>query len=121
MTVKKTTTKKAEGKRLREVRGYKRKIRGGKKTSVSGYYQRYDKPRGKRNVLTSDKQTSTSKTMWLKDRKGRFVGRANYKGETKAKGAVKGEYDLTDLERESGTYGRIYGRYSESTARRRRD
>jgi len=102
---------KYEGKRLREIKSYKRKSMGGRTVYVESYYQRYDKPRGTRNVLRIDVAKPSSKTAWLKDSSGRFVGRANAKGvsRTKRKIATYGA-DSTTNYREQGKYGRIYGR-----------
>jgi hypothetical protein len=99
-----------EGKRLRSVSAYKRKSRGGRTVYVESYYQRYDKPRGTRNALKVDTPKSSSRTAWLKDSSGRFVGRANAKGQTKAKRVAMYGADATSNIRERGRYGRIYGR-----------
>jgi len=111
---------KYEGKRLREVKAYRRKSRRGRMVPVSSYYQRYDKPRGQMNVLKKDTLTSHSKTAWLKDRYGRFVGRANYLGETSATEVAEGAYDTTSNKREAGRYGRVYGRTGGVSEKRRR-
>jgi len=108
---------KYEGKRLREVKDYSRKSRGGRTHIVGSYFQRYDKPRGSQNTLKIDALTPKSKTAWLKDSSGRFVGRANSKGQTTAKRYKYAKVDETSNKRETGKYGRIYGR---STSRSRR-
>jgi hypothetical protein len=102
-----------EGKRLREVKAYKRKSKSGTTVYVESYYQRYNKPRGGWNVLKKDSPTSSNKTIWLKDRAGRFVGRASNKkiSVPKRKIASAGS-DLTTNYRERGRYGRIKGRAS---------
>jgi hypothetical protein len=101
---------KYEGKRLREIKPYKRKSPTGRTVYVESYYQRYDKPRGKINTLRADKLTTKSKTVWLKDNLGRFVGRANSKGKTTARKIAVAGADATTNYREQGRYGRIYGR-----------
>ena len=117
---------KYEGKRLREVRPYQRKSKTGKKISVDSYYQRYDKPRGARNVVVKkDILTSHSKTMWLKNSTGQFIGRANSRYETTARESeiAEGRFDATSNKREGGRYGRVFGRTpgaSERSGRRRR-
>lgn len=100
-----------EGKRLREVRAYKRKSLSGRTVIVDSYIQRYDKPRGPINPnRKADSLTAKSRTIWLKNRHGRFVGRANYRGKTTAKGVVLARVDTTTNFRERGRYGRVYGR-----------
>lgn len=101
---------KYEGKRLREVRAYKRKSLGGKTVYVESYYQRYNKPRGVVNALKADTATTKSRTVWLKDSTGRFIGRANSKGKTSARRIAVAGSDVTTNYRERGKYGRIYGR-----------
>lgn len=101
---------KYEGKRLREVHAYKRKSRTGKTVFVESYYQRYNKPRGAINVLRPDAVTTKSRTVWLKDSTGRFIGRANSKGKTSARRIATAGADATANYRERGRYGRIYGR-----------
>lgn len=116
---------KYEGKRLREVRAYQRRSKSGKKIAVDSYYQRYNKPRGPRNVLKKDTLTSHSKTMWLKNAAGEFIGRANSRFETTARASeiAEGRFDTTSNKREGGKYGRVFGRLpgvSERSKRQRR-
>jgi len=94
---------------VRDIRPYTRRI-SGTVVRVSGYKQIYHKPRGKVNPLRADKKKSSSKTEWLMDRSGKFVGRANAKGKTTAKGYKYSGTDNTSNIREQGRYGRIYGR-----------
>ena len=101
---------KSEKKFLRQVGRYKRKSSTGQTVYVTDYWQHYDKPRGNWQEVAADSYTNKSKTEWLKDRHGHFVGRANAQGKTKAKGAVMGRYDKTRNIRERGRYGRIKGR-----------
>lgn len=111
---------KYEGKRLREIRSHKRKslTKSGRPVYVKSYYQRYDKPRGAISPLKVDTLTSHSKTAWLKDREGHFVGRANSRGRTKAKRVAMAAEDVTTNYRERGRYGRIYGRAGIGSRRR---
>jgi len=109
---------KTESKTLREVRDYSRMMHG-QKVFVKSYYQTYMKPRGSRNAtMISDSSKAKSKTIWLKDNRGRFVGRANYQGKTSARRAATGGLDTTTNFREKGKYGRIYGRGSGTTEKR---
>jgi hypothetical protein len=101
------------GKRLREVRDYKRRNSStGKSHYVKSYYQRYDKPRGGWNSLGADAVTGKNKTLWLKDSAGKFVGRSNAQGKTTARRVAEAGADKTSNWRERGKYGRIRGRTS---------
>lgn len=99
-----------EKKLLRQVKRHTRKSSTGRTVYVTDYWQRYDKPRGEWGTMGADRARETSKTMWLKDRHGRFVGRANAAKKTRARGAVMGRLDTTRNVRERGRYGRIKGR-----------
>jgi len=86
------------------------RTKAGRRQAVSEYYQRYDKPRGKKGQLGYSAREQP--TMWLKDEQGRFVGRADKKGKTKAQKVAMGDFDSTKTWRERGKYGRVYGRTS---------
>lgn len=91
--------------------------RGKAKVAVSSYHQRYDAPRGMWSKdFSHDAYTPRSKTAWIKDSKGRFIGRTNARGQTSArKSAIAyGAYDKTKTFRERGKYGRIRGRVESS-------
>ena len=79
---------------------------------VRSYYQRYDKPRGQITKLRVDSITATSRTVWLKDAHGKFIGRANSKGETRtAKNKIaKFNIDRTQSIRDANKYKRVFGR-----------
>jgi len=103
--------KKVPQKFVRPIKSHKRKVNS-KVVKVDSYRQSYVVPRGPRRTLKSDRLTNKSQTMWLMDRYGRFVGRANYKGETKATGVYKTGYDTTTTLRDAKKYKRVWGRYS---------
>lgn len=109
------TTRNSEGKlqHIRRVKEHVRITKSGNRSPVESYYQRYDKPRGlKSTKLTMDEVRAKSKTAWLKDSKGRFIGRANYKGKTSTRKSIASYgVDSTGNVRERGKYGRLYGRY----------
>lgn len=94
---------------VRTVQPYKRKIHGSM-TKVKGYEQRYLVPRGPAKKFVLDKLEKKSQTMWLMDRYGRFIGRANSEGVTSAQGVVRSGLDTTTTVRDSKKYKRIYGR-----------
>jgi hypothetical protein len=94
---------------MRVVKPYKRKFQG-KTISVEGYRQTYIMPRGPVKKLAVDKLNRRSQTMWLMDRAGHFVGRANYEGKTDATGIHKWGYDQTKAIRDERRYKRIFGR-----------
>lgn len=98
---------KYEGKNLRRVHKHLRKIKG-RRVKVRDYWQRYNKPRGDMGKI---KVSGGTKTAWLKDKYGQFIGRANSRGQTSAprERIRKAMYDNTKNIRES-SYGRIYGR-----------
>lgn len=93
----------------RIVNPYSRK-EGKKVVRVSGYKQRYPVPRGPVKKLARDNLTKSSQTMWLMDKYGRFIGRANYQGQTSATGVSKFGYDQTSTVRDARKYKRIFGR-----------
>lgn len=101
---------KSEKKYLRQIRRHTRKSSTGRTVYVTDYWQRYNKPRGEWGNVVIDNPRAKSRTSWLKDRYGRFVGRANAQGKTKARGVVAGAMDTTRNIRERGRYGRIKGR-----------
>jgi hypothetical protein len=94
---------------MRIVKPYKRKFHG-KTIQVEGYRQTYIMPRGPVKRLSADKLNKRSQTMWLMDRSGHFVGRANYEGKTAATGIHKWGYDQTKAIRDEKRYKRIFGR-----------
>ena len=51
--------------------------------------------------------------MWLMDKRGHFVGRANYEGKTRARNISKFGYDYTTVIRDAKRYKRVLGRTSE--------
>jgi hypothetical protein len=95
----------------RIVLPYKRKSNN-RISKVRGYFQSYEVPRGKIRGITPDRLTGKSQTMWLMNKQGEFVGRANYKGETTAKNVTKYGYDETTANRDTRRYKRIFGRIS---------
>ena len=94
----------------RVVGEYKRKLPNNKVQKIESYEQGYNSPRGKIGTLTADNITRRSQTMWLMDRKGHFVGRANYEGNTTAKNISKFGYDDTTVLRDTKRFKRILGR-----------
>jgi cytochrome oxidase Cu insertion factor (SCO1/SenC/PrrC family) len=99
----------APSKFVRMVKPYKRKMFN-KVVRVRGYQQSYQQPRGPVKRFAVDKLKKHSQTMWLMDRYGRFIGRANYEGETSAQGISKYGYDTTKTIRDAKKYKRIFGR-----------
>ena len=112
------TDKQIPKKFVRPVHPYKKKIRN-KIIRVDGYRQTYVKPRGPVSKFKQDRLTSKSQTLWLMDRYGRFVGRANYKGNTSATGVYKMGYDATSNIRDAQHYKRVFGRASSKPNRSR--
>ena len=110
---------KYEGKNMRYVGPHKRKSPTGKSTVfVESYYQRYQQPRGVRNITMPDKDKNRSRTEWLKDPSGHFVGRANARGQSvsfKRYKVTEFGLDNTANKRERGKYGRVYGRTTGKT------
>ena len=100
----------------RVVRPYKRKVHN-RIVKVRGYKQGYVVPRGPVKNVMPDKMTKHSQTMWLMDKYGRFIGRANYEGETSATGIYKFGFDETRAVRDAKKYKRVFGRLQ--TPRRR--
>lgn len=105
-------TQEGKTKPLRQVGRYKRKTKSGQTVYVSDYWQKYNKPRGEWGKVEADNLKAKSRTAWLKNRAGKFVGRANAEGKTRAKGAVMSKLDTTRNVRERGRYGRLKGRTS---------
>lgn len=103
---------KQESARLKRfVNSYKRKVPNvNKKVKVKEYIQSYNSPRGAIRKIIPDTLTRHSQTMWLMDRQGHFVGRANYEGKTKAHNISKYGYDSTSVIRDAKRYKRIFGR-----------
>jgi len=97
---------------LRLVGPYKRKNADNKTELIKEYVQGYNSPRGKIRGITPDNLTRRSQTMWLMDKEGHFVGRANFEGKTKAKNVTKYGYDETTVNRDTKRYKRILGRVS---------
>ena len=96
----------------RFVKSYKRKSNNSPQ-QVKEYIQRYKSPRGRIGNVTSDNITKHSQTMWLMDKRGHFVGRANYGGKTRARNISKFGYDYTTVIRDAKRYKRVLGRTSE--------
>jgi hypothetical protein len=95
----------------RIVKSYKRRVPNvNRKAVVKEYIQSYNSPRGAIRKVAPDNLTRYSQTMWLMDRYGHFVGRANYEGKTSAKGVTKYGYDSTSVIRDAKKYKRIFGR-----------
>ena len=103
---------------VRSVRPYRKKYHN-KIIRVEGYGQTYVKPRGPATKLKPDRLTSKSQTMWLMDKHGRFIGRANYKGQTTAAGIYKTGFDATTNIRDVQHYKRVFGRMSQNQKRTR--
>jgi hypothetical protein len=95
----------------RLVEPYKRKSNN-RTAQVKGYIQSYSSPRGRIRGMTPDNLTRKSQTMWLMNKQGHFVGRANYEGETTARNVTKYGYDETTANRDTKRYKRIFGRIS---------
>jgi len=102
--------KKPQSTLRRTVKPYKRKLLNKKVSQVKGYEQGYKSPRGPVKSVTPDNMTKRSQTMWLMDKKGHFVGRANYEGNTTAKNISKFGYDDTTVLRDTKRFKRILGR-----------
>jgi hypothetical protein len=96
---------------VRPIKPYKKKVKT-KVIRVEGYRQTYVVPRGPKRTLKTDRLTNKSQTMWLMDKQGRFVGRANIKGDTTATGVSKYGYDQTTTLRDAKRYKRVWGRTS---------
>lgn len=94
---------------IRFIKGYQKRT-AGKTIKVREYKQTYVTPRGPVNRVAPDKLQRKSQTMWLMDRYGHFVGRANYEGKTNAKDVAKYGYDTTTTIRDAKRYKRIFGR-----------
>ena len=107
-----TNERTSQSNKVRVVRPHKR-IVDGKVEKVKGYKQRYQAPRGPVKRLAIDKFKRKSQTMWLMDRHGKFIGRANAEGVTTAKGISRSGLDNTTLVRDAKKYKRIYGRVSQ--------
>ena len=103
---------------VRPIKPYKKKYHN-KIIRVEGYRQTYVKPRGPVSKFKPDRLTGKSQTMWLMDKHGRFVGRANYKGQTTAAGVFKMGYDATTNIRDAQHFKRVFGRMSQTQKRSR--
>ena len=91
----------------RTIKPYKRG-----KVSVKGYKQKYKlhrgpEPKAKDKIPTSLRHQT--RTAWLMNKQGRFVGRAGKDGETTAKRYAISGSDFTGTVIDK--FGRIYGRY----------
>lgn len=84
--------------------------RTNRKAQVKEYIQSYNSPRGNIGNVKPDNLTRYSQTMWLMDRHGHFVGRANYEGNTKARNVSRYGYDNTSVVRDANKYKRVFGR-----------
>jgi hypothetical protein len=96
---------------VRPIKPYKKKVHN-KYIKVEGYKQTYVVPRGPKRTLRTDRLTDRSQTMWLMDKQGHFVGRANAQGDTTASGVAKFGYDQTTTVRDAKHYKRVWGRTS---------
>jgi len=101
----------------RLVKPYKRKV-SGKTIYVEGYRQSYVAPRGPVKKVKPDRLTTKSQTMWLMDKQGHFIGRANYNGDTTAYGVYMYGLDRTTNIRDALHFKRIFGRTSPGKVRR---
>jgi len=102
---------KSEPLRLRRfVKSYQKKLPNKRTVRVKEYSQGYVSPRGPISRVAADRLTKKSQTMWLMDKYGHFVGRANYEGKTSAAGVSKWGYDMTRVVRDARRYKRIFGR-----------
>ena len=97
---------------LRLVGAHKRKGVNNKQQVIKEYVQSYSSPRGRIRGITPDMLTKKSQTIWLMDKEGHFVGRANHEGKTTAKNVIKYGYDETTVNRDAKRYKRILGRTS---------
>ena len=97
----------------RYIKAHKRRAVNNKRVKVKEYLQSYVSPRGKVSYIKPDNLTKRSQTMWLMDRFGHFVGRANYQGNTRAKNVSKFGYDTTTVKRDTKKYKRVFGRTSQ--------
>jgi len=104
--------------RIRQVEAYKRKSPNKKMVRVRTYLQTYDAPRGAVKHVRADILNRLSQTMWLKDKDGHFVGRANAEGRSTARNVSRYGYDATSVLRDSKHYKRIQGRISPYRKRR---
>jgi hypothetical protein len=82
---------------------------------VKEYVQGYNSPRGRIGSVKPDNLTRRSQTMWLMDRYGHFIGRANYEGMTTAQNVTKYGYDETRVVRDTKRYKRVFGRLPSPT------
>lgn len=97
----------------RIVKPHRRKSIKGVKSYVQSYKQSYVTPRGPVRKVKLDRLKPKSQTIWLMDKQGHFVGRANYKGDTTAADKIyKWGYDQTTNIRDARKYKRILGRKS---------
>ena len=94
----------------RYIKAHKRRAVNNKRVKVKEYLQSYVSPRGKVGYIKPDNLTKRSQTMWLMDRFGHFVGRANYEGKTNAQNISKYGYDTTTVQRDVRKYKRVFGR-----------
>lgn len=94
------------------MKSYKRMspIHNRKVQVVKEYVQGYNSPRGIIRSVKPDRLTRRSQTMWLMDRYGHFIGRANYEGKTTAQNVIKAGYDSTTVVRDTKRYKRVFGR-----------
>ena len=110
-------------KNVRQVNPYTRYSKTQKKrVEVKGYSQRHDTPRGKISGIGVDAPSNKSKTFWLMDSHGHFVGRANAEGRTSTpKDAVAhAGMDRTRAIRETPKYKRVFGRVPDPSKSHRR-
>jgi hypothetical protein len=105
----------------RAVKSYKRKSpainRRSSPVQVKEYVQGYNSPRGRIGSVKPDRLTRSSQTIWLMDKQGHFVGRANYEGKTNAQNVSKFGYDETTVVRDTKRYKRVFGRLSQGRRR----
>jgi len=85
--------------------------------SVKSYEQKYKSDRGPAKNKKPTSLRRQSRTFWLMDRKGRFTGRADEKGETSAKHVAISGKDFTGTITDK--LGRIYGRYKSGYGKER--
>jgi len=91
------------------ISGYNRTSKKGKTFHIKNYKQNRKTNRGK---FGKPKMNRSQNTIWLKNRKGEFIGRANRLGKSSAIGITSKGKDKTGTYRELGK-GRIIGRYPE--------
>lgn len=105
----------------RQVREHKRKVPNtNRQVRVRDYAQGYISPRGRIRSVKPDSLTRFSQTMWLKDRYGHFIGRANYEGKSTARNIMSYGLDDTTSIRDTKRYKRVFGRVPTESRRRRR-